>query len=368
MTRTVGAALAIFAGGAAYAQEHRGVLVRLQSGEALDGAVVAVFTPIEGAPTEVPMADDGQAPDVQAGDGIYAGAFSAAGDAFDVTLKVGDRAVSGGRVSWAPTDEMRELEIRLDGEAMAMTAGVAKPPEGGAAGAAPPTGAPAGGVAGGAPPGGALADRAVAPGKSDDGALFVQLGLGLLALVAAGWAWTRLAPRGPARRLTPPGVTRLPARGLAGEGTPSISEGVTAWVAAEPGALLEPLLATLADRHRVLVVAPADTPLPSVPGGPVYRLAADSVASVASAAAIMSRSASRPLAVLVVAGGDASGWAGLRERLPDGVGAVLLCAEAPEGVPAVHAVPDGDAWLLRSGEATVRARAGRRGLGSRAAG
>ncbi|RME29169.1 MAG: hypothetical protein D6798_00735, partial [Deltaproteobacteria bacterium] len=104
---------------AAIADSDKGVLVRLETGgAAVDSPVVVTLTPEAGDPIELTLLDDGNPPDVTAGDGVWSAAVLTEQDAFDVRLSLGDgAALTGGEVRWDP-DQIgaRDLVIRLDGD------------------------------------------------------------------------------------------------------------------------------------------------------------------------------------------------------------------------------------------------------------
>jgi hypothetical protein len=60
---------------------------------------------------EVPLQDDGVAPDTQAGDAIYSGAVVVPGDAYQASARIGARAVAGDRVGWDHALTDRRLEM-----------------------------------------------------------------------------------------------------------------------------------------------------------------------------------------------------------------------------------------------------------------
>lgn len=378
----------------------RGVVVRLETGgEEVSAPVVAVLTPKDGgAAVEVQLNDSGTAPDVNAGDQSWAGAASVDADSVSVVLKAGGKTHDGGAVSWSADDRFRELSIRFDGGAMTMDASVASSTGGDAGGGAsggtsggasggaggtatglPPlgdnaggggTGAAAGGAAGGAPTAGGAAPfggntmgsrpSAVSfpSGQSEQGpGLFIGLGVGLLLLVGVAWLWVRTRRSdGPAPSS---GLVPLPEPPIVGSHVPSLSDGLSLWVSDEAttAEILRPLLATLAQSHRVLLVGPAALQPPPVHGGPVYRAGGTRPSLVGDAADALLRESGAPLAALFVADvGDANTLRDFADVLPPGVGGVVLSAHDAD-VPwrKVTVAREGEVFVLgtASGEERV---------------
>jgi hypothetical protein len=158
----------------------------------------------------------------------------------------------------------------------------------------------------------------------------------------------------------------VPEPGLLGPGTPSLSEGLAAWVAQSGDvALVQALVSHLADRHRVLVVAGPGVDVKPVAGGPVYRLAGTRPSEVGDAAEAIAREEGPPLAVLLVPEGE--GGPSLRDYadlLPDDVGGVaLLSREADAALARVRLRPAGEgAWDVELPDGTRRVRATEQGL------
>lgn len=72
---------------------------------------------------EVPLQDDGVAPDKQAGDAIYSGSIVVPGDAYQASASVGGRAMAGDRVGWDHALTDRRLEMVATGDSMRARAG-----------------------------------------------------------------------------------------------------------------------------------------------------------------------------------------------------------------------------------------------------
>jgi hypothetical protein len=80
-----------------------------------------------------------------------------------------------------------------------------------------------------------------------------------------------------------------------------LSDGLSTWQVqpAEQEAFRDLLLQSIAQHHRVLVVAADDAKLPAIAGGPIYRAQSLSPVAVADAAISLMDQPGQPLAVLV---------------------------------------------------------------------
>ncbi len=187
--------------------------------------------------------------------------------------------------------------------------------------------------------------------------LYIGLGVGLLALLGIGWLWSRRG--GSLDDALPDTVQRLPEPAFIGRPMPSLSDGVQVWVvdAEHEELLLEDLLATLADAHRVLVVAASDRDLPNVAGGPVYRVQGLRPMHLEDPLDHLDQDGGRAPAVLWVLPVDRlSTLEEYADRLPPGVGGVVLVTESsdsPESVdvpfPRITMEAQGDGWRARRG-------------------
>jgi hypothetical protein len=284
-----------------------------------------------------------------------------AGDSFEVSVRIGDKTLSGGAISWSPDDQMRDLDIRLSGGSVSLQAGVAGS-GGGGGGGGPPGGAAMGSGGGGAPGGGggggngaSTADGAAGPG------LFIGLGLGLVALLGLLWLWVRGRSAGPDLSALR-GLETLPEASVLGEAAPPLSEGLQLLVhtAEDEPALIRSLLTTMARTHRVVVVAPARVEVPSVPGCPVYRGASGRPSEVGAAVDAVLATPGRNVAVLLIGqGGSADLYRDLADVLPTGAGGFALVsqpveielarAEIAASVDGFTLMREGRAWPLRRG-------------------
>jgi hypothetical protein len=342
-------------------------MVRLESTRAsLDGTVKVRLTP-EGSDDaiELELRDDGEAPDVTADDNNYAATSLVSSDAFDVVVTVGSEQIPGGQVSWAPDQQAaRDLVIRLNEDSISMSASVPlstgvptgvdrNNPDGAEAGP--------GKVAGERKGRGRNASRAdMEPSISrKDALLWVAIGLGLVGLAAAGALLSRWQAN--RSRLQLPALAEPP---LLGPHSPSLSQGLSVWTTTDRAAVLGPLLSTMAQNHRVLVVMLGDSPLPPVFGGPVHRWSTLDVDRVEDALFELSEFAEQPLALLLVldtvSGDTLDEMAGL---LGDGTGGIaLVSATVASSLPTVMLETDGEDVVLSATSGRSRLHAGSRGF------
>jgi hypothetical protein len=347
-----------------------GVVVHLVAdGQDVSGPVTALLTNEDGTITEVHLLDDGNTPDVFAGDMRFAAASPIYGLSFDVSLSFGDDVLEVGAISWKPEDTRRDLLITMSGGSLTMETSV--PTDAGNMGdsqVSPGSNAGGGGVGGGggggmgAPMVGVQEGSGARPptvtfptgGSAETDALLnLGIGLGLLALAGLGlyWVWTR-GSRSPE---VPKGVVLLPEPGLLGVGTPSLSDGLCQWVvpSSEWAELTGPLLAHLARHHRVLVAAPTRIEVPLVHGGPVYRMTGMRPAWVGDAAEELYDDPGAPLVVLLFT--DVEEVDTIRDfadLLPPEVGGVLvLGSDLPTSLATVHCRRDGGGWKATAGGA-----------------
>lgn len=368
---------------AAAQETSNGIVVRLETGgKSFSEPVVAVLTPKGGGKAvEAVLNDSGTLPDVKAGDQSWSGAAFIADDTVSVVLKAGQDVHDGGTVSWTADDRFRELAVRFSDGVMTIDASVAAagagPGSDATATGLPPLGDEAGGgsastVADGATPstGGSntMGARPSAVSFPKESALkpelFIGLGVGLLLLV--GMAWLAMRNRRSESSPQASGLVPLPEPALVGAHTPSLSDGLSLWVADEATTteLLGPLLATLAREHRVLLVGPTALQPPPVRGGPVYRVTSARPSLAGDAADALLREAATPLAVLflakVVDGNTLRDYA---DVLPPGVGGLVLSSNDPD-VPwrKVQVTREGALFVLTTTSGQDRVSARERGL------
>lgn len=363
----------------AHAEQH-GLVVRLDTGGVtLAGPATVVLTPAGGVPTRLEVKDDGTAPDVTTGDGMWSGSVWLDGDEFAISVEVGGKTLDGGSVSWNAGDAARDLNIGVKGDSVVVEAGISgggsggagvgneAPPLGSSAPSAgtPSTGSPSMGP-GGAPSGGPMGapPMGASTSSSSDGTLYIGFGLGVLVLVGVAWLWLRnRPPEGSAR---PGGMSVVPEPGLLGPGTPSLSDGLSLWIVPEVDhdALVPQLLATLARHHRVLFTAPSKVVAPSVYGGPVFRATNIRPSHVGDTAESLQRDGGAVAVLFVGTQADAATLKDYADLLPTGVGSICVLATDP-GVPALARVTarrDHGAWIVQSGDRTLRFTDGRNGF------
>ena len=356
------------AGGVGTKPGSHGMVVRLDTGvQKIETPVVVHLKPKAGAVAEVQLKDDGAPPDVLGADGVWSGTVWNENDEFTVSVSTGKTNVDGGPISWSKDDLQRDLSLTLlDGQlkAEASVATVVRPPDGsGAEGGAPGSGSPAGqpqpgtptAAGGGGAPGGFQLDgpkpKGGAGATGSDATLYVAMGVCGFALAIIAHLYFRGGRSRPSSGGLPEGVTVVPEAGLFGPGTPSLSEGLSQWVVPPNDAheLLRPLIATLARYNRVVVCAPPRSALPSVPGGPVYRVEPGKPADLADAVIGVQEMGAGGVAVLMLGDGlDGAALKALGDALPEGVGgAVLVMQVLMTTLPVVHCERRGDVWHIK---------------------
>jgi hypothetical protein len=199
-------------------------------------------------------------------------------------------------------------------------------------------------------------------GGSSDGLLFIGFGAGLLGLLGVGWMCSRRREGG--RALTAE-VNTVPEPGLLAAEFPSLSDGIAAWITEDPASIVSPLLALLADRHRVLVVSRGGAEVRPVHGGPVFRVTGIRPSIVGDVAEALVREGGPPLAVLILLeSADGDVLKDYRDLLPPQVGGVVLVGKNVETpIPKVEVASEADgSWTLSHGAHQIRVRAGEHGL------
>jgi hypothetical protein len=346
-----------------------GLVVRLMADPAPSAPVVVQLSTAGKAAVESTLHDDGKDPDVTGGDGVFSGSAFAEGNEFTVTVKAAGSLLGSTEVKWDAADAQRDLTLTWAGGVLKGEAGVSMPaPANGDASPTPGSPTPGSPTPASPPPGGPGGQPAGAPGQapsgpggvnsSADATWYLVFGGALLAAAGLGYFWFR--SRGAAEPTAlPPGVARLAERGLFGPGTPPASGGPSGWVLPSGPEAVAGLLGALAERRRVLVVAPEDLALPEVAGGPVHRIAPGNTEAILDAADEL-------------LGGDSGGAVLWLAPLPEGKAREALLGELPRGVgllaaaggadptwPTATLLQD-DGWLIECG--AVR-RALRRGPG-----
>ncbi len=361
--------------------EPRGIVARVVVGEGASGTPSQVNLVPTGDSTgetvEIELNDAGEAPDVEGEDGIFSGTLWVEGETFDVTLLVDGDARPVGSIEWSVEDEQRDLNITLVGDEVTISADVKQPlppqPDGSASGEnfQPPPGEggvegapqPPPGEAGAPPPAGGGQPMALGTGEQPDGSapqssgLLQVLGLilGLLAILTVVW-WWRQPPEDDEGMELPEGVSLQPEGGFLGEGTPSLSHGVTVFgVSRADGPLLvAPLLGTLARTRSVAASVPATLELPSVLGGPVYKVRGGKEVLKDTLATLSHDLGTRVVGFVVAEGFDAAALAALSSGLPAGVGVAVLAIEPAADLDGVVTVRrDGGDGGARYGQCWV---------------
>ena len=403
VARCLGAVAAGFLVVGTAAASGGSVVARYVSSTPVSGTVTVTLTAPDGSTAPITLRDDGVTPDTTAKDKTWTGTSAFAGSAGTAVLTVGGKtyparpfiypsdqnakgmglSVSGGSVTVDTLLRVGPNGTIDDGKVAenatpptssggAATTGPLYPPLTGAEtpgvmpGAAatggattgplypPLTGAETPGVAPGAPPpgvsrpttapGAAAATRPALAAPAGDIVWLPILGAGALAL---GFLIAFRRFRSPSAGFGPPGqrITPEPERGLVGA-LPAASDGITLWVAApdEVEGLVEPLLATLAAHHRVIVAAADGYPLPRVHGGPVYRVKEPTASGVLWLLTSLSAESTAPTAVLLL-NLDGTTLTRLSAALPPGTGGVALSPVADD----LPALPRVDTQAIRGG-------------------
>lgn len=359
--------------GTQLAGETNGVIVKLRSsGPTLSGSVV-VRLGADGDTREVKLQDNGEMPDVNAGDGQWAGRADALANNVTVELTVSGTTYDGGTVSWDSDARQRDLDLTLAEDGLQATASQSQsaasqgtPAVAGdapvAAGSAPTAPAAAGSapaVAGQITPSAPPTPAAPSTSLTDGPAGWIALGALALSLFAIGAV--AVVSRNAGAPLPLP--QRLSEAGLLGPGTPAPSGGLSVWIVDDPGSAASALLTTLAQTRSVVVVADTGVKLPAVLGGPVFRAAdRDSLADAVDA--VVERIGGQVSVLLVGGSAHDTDLDPLVRELPEDVGGIVLTATPPNTrrpVVQLTATEAGYRVAVKGGP-TVEARRTPRGL------
>ena len=378
------------------AHASTGIVVRLTTGgEEIASPVEATLTNEDGIVTAIVLQDGGEAPDVSAGDFNFSGSSMTEGNTFQVSLSLGGKIETVGEISWPADITARDLVItRYEGMITLETGSgdnglpTGQPIDPATQGAAPsadgtvepgtPNGAGEPFVEGTTPP--ARGPNVTFPNAGsgtaakDDKTLYVIGGILLLILACVAFFWFR-SPEAYApstSRTAPSGasglVHRMPEPGILGNGTPSLSDGSSVWVvdAADTQDFFALMLGSLAQHHRVVMVAPGSDPLPLVHGGPVYRMKSPRAGHVSDAITSLRHEPGNPLAVMINATGmDGATLNDYADLTPGDLGMVIIRNDAhtgPEQSLKVTRTKDG--WSIVSGDTTVTLHINEWGLGT----
>lgn len=379
------------------------VVIRFDSNGASFTAPLVVKITVDGKPAEVTLGDDGERPDFAKGDGRFAAVSQAEGEKVELELSAGGKLLGKTSAVFQDPTAPHDIDLSLaDGALTAVVSsppspngdgsaagpggagGEGGPPSGGAGGgapvdgASPPSGTPpngdvsggggpgggGGGPGGGGSPGGSKAPPVTfaSSSGSDDGVMFIAFGVGLLVLLGVVWFWKR-TKGGPRSRTAD--VQMVPEPGLFSHSLPSLSDGLIAWVVPEGAvSVVQPLLAHLADRHRVLVIARAEVDVKPVVGGPVFRVVGVRPSLVGDVAESLEQESGPPLCVLLVLEtADAEALRDYRDLLPPTVGGIVVLRHDVEtSLPRVFVTVNEAGWTLKHGDAEVSIAVGARGL------
>jgi hypothetical protein len=291
------------------AQAAAGVVVRLVSTSgALSGEVTATVVNESGGEASFTLLDNGEAPDVFEGDNQYSASGMLDGTDATVFITVDGEKTEGGEITWSDDTTPRDLIITMGDGLITIETGMAIPggeaPIGGEAiNGPPPEGGPSTEPTPASTPGRTPGVRFPKSGGSatDDTTLYLLGGALVLVLAITAFLWLRAPSADQSGSRTSRHYTLQPEPGLLGSVTPSLSDGLSTWQVepAEQEAFGSLLLQSIAQHHRVLVVAADETTLPPVAGGPIYRAQAGSAVAVADAAISLMEQPGLPLAVLV---------------------------------------------------------------------
>lgn len=352
-----------------------GVVVRLVTGgEEVESPVEAILVNAEDREFTLSLSDNGEPPDVTAGDFHFSGSSIIEGEDFTVFISSNGDKEEVGNVSWPADVTARDLIItRYEGVVTLETgAGDNQQPPGqptdpGLAGNGPTDGgtmgaptapgeAPATGTSPARSPNVSFPDPGGGVSAQDDATLYIIGGVLLLILAAVAFFWFRV----PTTEGTNTGrprpvigndrVHKLPEPGLLGEGTPSLSDGTSIWVvqSSEASDFTALMLSSMAKHHRVLVVSTSTDHLPLVHGGPVYRMKSPRPTHVADAVQTLNAEPGLPVAILVHAAEMESALLNAyADLMPGNVGAAIVVHDeynGPESVVTVKQQSNG--WIL----------------------
>lgn len=360
--------------------EPRGIVARVT----LDGEGAAPttvwLTPAEGGEVvEIAINDAGEPPDVEAGDGTYAGAEWVEGEDFTVAISFGADKRDAGSVSWAPEDEQRDLNITILGDLITTEADVSKPlppqPDGSSSGGQPAADGGSTGQMpqeGGMPANGGGQPMALGTGTQPAGAApasstrlqILGLVLGALALVAVVWWWRQGGSDEPAPVAAAGAhLERLDEPPMFGGNSPALGSGVAVFGVgkADAPALIGPLLGAVARGRAVVFAAPGTVTGITSFGGPVYRSQSADPAVVGAA---LGKLAHGKIAGFVVveslSSADLTAYAA---ALPAHTGlCVLVVDPSPELVGVRGLRRHGQRWILGEGDDRIVLRVAQHGL------
>ncbi len=363
------------------ASARTGIVVRLVTGgEEVEAPIEAILINKAEKEFKLSLADNGEPPDVTAGDYHFSGSSIIEGNDFTVFVSANGEKEEVGSVSWPEDVTARDLIITRYEGVVTLETGAGdnqqapgQPTDPGVAGGEPPGDLANGGSLGSPTAAGQGPTSGTAPARSpnvsfpdpdasvaaqDDATLYVIGGVLLLILAAVAFFWFKV-PAGegtsegrPRPVLGNDRVHQMPEPGLLGDATPSLSDGTSIWVVEDSDAadFSKLLLASIAQHHRVLVVSVSSDNLPLVHGGPVYRMKSPRPTHVADAVRALRSEPGLPVAILIHAAQmEPALLNDYADLMPGNVGAAILVHDAyigPENT--VHVTREDGGWLLKT--------------------
>ena len=367
------------------ASARTGIVVRLVTGgEEAEAPIEAILVNKAEKEFKISLADNGQPPDVTAGDYHFSGSSIIGGDDFTVFVSSDGEKEEVGSVSWPADVTARDLIITRYEGVVTLETGAGdnqqapgEPTDPGMQGSGPATPGDQladGGSLGGPSTPGQGPTSATAPARSpnisfpdpdagvsaqDDATLYVIGGVLLLILAAVAFFWFRVpVTEGSSEGRPRPvmgndRVHRMPEPGLFGDASPSLSDGTSIWVVPEADAseFAKLLLTSMAQYHRVLVVSVSPDPLPLVHGGPVYKMKSPRPTHVADAVHELQAQPGQPVSILVHAAKMESAVLNdYADLMPGSVGSAIVVHDNYAGPETTVAVSrQGNDWVLNNG-------------------
>ncbi len=304
--------------------QANGVVVRIHNDGTRDGPFRLRLLEPTGASTPVLLRDDGQAPDVKAGDHIWSGAAFPRGHQFALAVEVGAELTSIGTVNFDGNSASRDINVEVNNGHFSLASTEAPTllpaplaPQAPQAQVITATGPIAASVTSTAPP---------HPILQALGALLAMTTLGTLL-----W-WWRLSPSGTAAQ--DPSLVREPPAPLFGPGTPAVPGSVSLWGISEED--LTPFVAaiaqTLAIGNIVVIAASAERAFPAIRVGTLFRTHERRPSRLVSMVTTLREQRGRSVVLLYIL-----------EELTDGTLARLYTSITPETGALVVLVNPGEA-------------------------
>jgi len=343
----------------ARAQAPQGVVVRLEAeGKLLTEAPVIELLPTSGeASVQVSLNDEGQPPDVVAGDGTWAGSGMTDASSLQVRAVISGKSFDGGTVRWEDATGPRDLVISYGWSGIQATTGSA----GMQKSQASPTDSRGGKEERRARKTGSTTGAPATPSATNWLAWLPLAGGSLFALIGFG-----LAIRNSRPPLRPMKLPRLAEPPLLGPGTPALHRGLSCWqvTSEDRDPLTEALVRTMARHHRVLLVLPADAPEPTTFGGPVYICRDATPSRVEDHLIDLFDRPGLPVAVLMVHDSPTpEELKAYREILDPDVGGIVLSTQPdPSTPPDITVARANDRFVLQTATTRVTVHIDHQGL------